>query len=457
MSQRGSISGRLQLLLVNVILCAFAPASFAQEQQYGWVQIASVTGVNTSVKYLTFTDTLHGWMAENLASVRYTRDGGYTWMSSAVEGGMMPSQISMIDTVSGWAACLAAPSASRLYGSILKTTDGGATWRQALYLMDNGFKGTAHTTTLGNVSTGYHERFPSSFPASPQSVIDTGKVYRTEDAGGSWNIQRYADSITSLGRVQFVDSLHGWIAASGPKLNGILRTTNGGQNWQFHDTKLSVSRFSFADTNHGWASTGDQIYRTIDGGVSWDSLVCWCSGAEELKIMELAFTDTLNGWAIGYMFYQGDTHGAIYRTTDGGITWHQEYLGLTPEFYSGFMLDRHHGWAAGSQGVVFSYMPVTSVVQRMPDVPAGVHLRQNFPNPFNPTTTIEYELDRKMPVRLTLWDVMGREIRELVNAEQEPGVYQITVDGSRLASGVYYYIMRAGAAYSETRSMALIR
>lgn len=82
-------------------------------------------------------------------------------------------------------------------------------------------------------------------------------------------------------------------------------------------------------------------------------------------------------------------------------------------------------------------------------VPDKFTLSQNFPNPFNPSTTIEYDLPRGENVRLKIYDVLGRQVATLVNAYQSPGNYRVEWNGKNgrgdvLASGVYFYSFEAG-------------
>jgi hypothetical protein len=74
--------------------------------------------------------------------------------------------------------------------------------------------------------------------------------------------------------------------------------------------------------------------------------------------------------------------------------------------------------------------------------PATYELFQNYPNPFNPSTTIEYQLPgvgTRYTVSLKVYDVIGREVANLVNEQQEPGGHQVTLDGRKFASGMYVY------------------
>lgn len=83
-------------------------------------------------------------------------------------------------------------------------------------------------------------------------------------------------------------------------------------------------------------------------------------------------------------------------------------------------------------------------------------LSSNYPNPFNPTTTIIYSLPDKQDVKLKVYDPFGREIVELVNGVKAEGKHSVELDGSNLASGVYYYAITAGN-YTETKKLMLIK
>ena len=80
----------------------------------------------------------------------------------------------------------------------------------------------------------------------------------------------------------------------------------------------------------------------------------------------------------------------------------------------------------------------------------------NYPNPFNPTTTITYTIPEKQAVKLKVYDPFGREVAELVNEVKAKGEHSVNFDGSNLASGVYYYTITAGN-YTETKKLMLIK
>ena len=95
-------------------------------------------------------------------------------------------------------------------------------------------------------------------------------------------------------------------------------------------------------------------------------------------------------------------------------------------------------------------------IETAPEIPAAYSLSQNFPNPFNPSTIIQYSLPKNQHVVLKIYNVLGQEVRTLVDEQQPPGFKAVEFDGSRLPSGVYFYRLTT-ANYSTTRRMLLLR
>lgn len=86
----------------------------------------------------------------------------------------------------------------------------------------------------------------------------------------------------------------------------------------------------------------------------------------------------------------------------------------------------------------------------------GFSLEQNYPNPFNPSTTIVYNIPAITRVNLTVYDVFGKEVVNLVNAKQQAGKYEIKFDASKLSSGYYFYKIVAGD-FIQAKEMLLIK
>lgn len=111
------------------------------------------------------------------------------------------------------------------------------------------------------------------------------------------------------------------------------------------------------------------------------------------------------------------------------------------------------GWAFA----VARFLPsgVTGIRQ-LSSVPGSFGLFQNYPNPFNPTTVISYKLSAVSSVSLRVYDILGREVATLVNGRENAGSYSVTFDGSRLASGVYFYRLEAGN-HTSTKKLVLMK
>jgi hypothetical protein len=95
-------------------------------------------------------------------------------------------------------------------------------------------------------------------------------------------------------------------------------------------------------------------------------------------------------------------------------------------------------------------------VEDSPAVPDRFALFQNYPNPFNPTTVIRYEVPVAGEVRLSVYDLLGREVAILVNKNQGQGKYDVRFDATGLASGIYLYRLVAGK-FTQTHKMALLK
>ncbi|MFQ5641433.1 MAG: T9SS type A sorting domain-containing protein [bacterium] len=111
----------------------------------------------------------------------------------------------------------------------------------------------------------------------------------------------------------------------------------------------------------------------------------------------------------------------------------------------------HGGIWPQTAGLITSIKPIETVV-----IPQEFRLEQNYPNPFNPTTIIQFAIPRPAEVRLKLYDVRGRQVATLVEEEFEAGVYKVTFDATGLASGVYFYRIRA-RDFVQTRKLILVK
>jgi len=99
---------------------------------------------------------------------------------------------------------------------------------------------------------------------------------------------------------------------------------------------------------------------------------------------------------------------------------------------------------------------ITGVEELEEGIPSKFDLSQNYPNPFNPVTLIKYQVPETSHISIKIYDVIGREIATLVNEVKQPGVFQVSFNCENLASGVYFYKMKA-AEFVSVKKMNILK
>jgi len=228
----------------------------------------------------------------------------------------------------------------------------------------------------------------------------------------------------------------------------ILRTTDGGANWvgQLSGTKLVLYGVSFSDVNNGTA-VGDSgtILRTTDAGTTWMSQ----SSGTRNRLTGVCFTDAYTGTVVG---------GLILRTTNGGTTWAPQSSPASGWLRGVTFTDATTGTAVGDAGTILhTTTGGTTWVEkeRHAITPREYVLSQNYPNPFNPTTQIQFTIANRQLTIVKVFDLLGREVRTLLNEVKSPGTYTVEFDGSNLSSGVYVYRLQAGDFVSAKKMLVV--
>ena len=142
------------------------------------------------------------------------------------------------------------------------------------------------------------------------------------------------------------------------------------------------------------------------------------------------------GGPLVYMFQAAD--GALVQVTASNPA--------SPDSGTIPIVQKSVTWAAGGP----------TSVQNPDNLPVEFSLMQNFPNPFNPSTTIRYQIAERSMVRLAVYDILGREVALLVNEEKPTGSYEVQFDRSGLSSGVYFYKFAAGS-FVQAHTMIILK
>lgn len=347
------------------------------------------------------------------------------------------------------------------------------------------------------------------------NIFPGGSLYRTDNAGITWTSigsglpdSTYIESLA-------IDPVNSNILYAGTSSGlgyiggkGIYKSTDKGHNWFLTgpDSLMASSIVIHPDSsNIIYAGTLNNIYKSVDRGGSWQPL-----GLPGLPLLSLAI-DPSNPITI----YAGIFTAGIFKSSDGGNNWQQ--VGLHGKSVTGIVIDPLHTqtiYAGGSENVLpgwgvfrstdgsnswddFSEGLINKEVSRLTIDPAtgilyaatlgyGVYKRQlnmpptgieeeisgedltdnfsiyqNYPNPFNPATTIRYNLKEDTKVILKIYNLLGREVKTLVDEKQSAGLKTVIWDGKNndeepVPSGVYIYRIIANEII-KSHKMILLR
>ena len=235
------------------------------------------------------------------------------WSGQASGAGVPLRAVHFLDAQLGWAVGDG--------GTILHTSDGGATW-------------TAQTSGMAGVLYGIHSELSRAW-----AVGDAGTILVTTDNGANWTPQN-SGTTAALIDVCFADANKGWAVGTG---GTILHTGNGGVNWapQNSGTAQYLASVEFENATFGCAvGYGGTILRTTDGGATWTS-----QGFGAGLTLEGVSLSGVKGWAVG-------SGGTILHTADAGANWVPQTAGPVPKLYAVHFDSATRGWAVGASGTI---------------------------------------------------------------------------------------------------------
>jgi len=254
----------------------------------------------------------------------------------------------------------------------------------------------------------------------------------------------------------FLDNNVGYAVGGGGVGGGVvLKTTNGGLLWEtkFSGTSWPFYSVHFVDYNIGWvAGDYNRIYKTTNGGNSWITQYTTASHS----LWSIFFVNSNTGWVIGG---SNDFAQIIMKTTDGGGSWISQAGINLKQLLEIFFVDEYTGWAVGIDGTILftnnggiTFIEKNYLEQKIRDF----GLLQNYPNPFNPSTTIKFALPERAKVNLSVYNLLGEKVAELVDGELEAGYHETKWNASGFASSIYFYNLRAND-FVETKKLVLMK
>ena len=375
---------------------------------------------------------------------------------------------------------------------ILSTTNGGESWgsdpfwgtyHPALFFLDenNGWKvnydGTfrywnvSFTTNSGNTwSSGMAVYDQYSYPKSIFFITPDigwvvgprpygGAVYKSTNGGSSW-YPLTSNANNTLNSIFFIDSLNGWAVGEHTTNtpypipgSSIIKTTDGGSNWiaQPELTTHNHQSVFFVNINTGWiCGDNGMLFKTTNAGSTWQFQETGIDTNEVNCFNEICFVNENCGYIIG-------KSGLILNTTNSGESWNNQERGTTNDLLSIFFLDSLFGWISGEGGFILrTTNGGVTFIDNEPNQPTDFILEQNFPNPFNPSTVISYQLPVGGNATIKVYDILGNEIATLVDEYKPAGRYEVEFKAEKLSTGFYFYQLKAGDFF-QTRSMILLK
>lgn len=278
---------------------------------------------------------------------------------------------------------------------------------------------------------------------------NNGRILISENQGETWYQSRVTEN-HNFNDLEFISNETGFIAGD---YGTLLKTTDGGFNWEVIDVNSVTNNFNAIELidEKNIAVVGDNgnICTSTTGGLTW-TISTIQNG--EADLFDVIFLDAGTGIITG-------EDNLIFKTTDGGISWlpavvsssnnNDDYFSVDfadPEF--GIAISSSSGIGVfttdgGSTWSELGFVIANSKPKIKSKTEDPVVLNQNFPNPFNPTTKISYNISFDANVSIKIYDITGREVAALVSGKQEAGIHTVEFDASSLSSGVYFYRLTA--------------
>lgn len=358
------------------------------------------------------------------------------------------------------------------HGTFLKTTDGGTNWTEKQI----GFNG-------------HFFKFAQPSQNNFFAVGEFGALYKSSDNGEGW--QKVIIPTTNNLRSIWMDSVqHGWVVGD----KGLAASTyDTGKTWNINTVDSTKNFFDvgmFGDGKSVVVGSGGSVYFSTDSVNGWElrspgvttnlnaikifnNTAIWIAGDSGTVITSTDRGSTWQNINVPLNVKLNDLHiinessvfvvgenGKIFYTNNGGVNWYAQYSADSHDLFAVAFVDSAYGITVGNDGTVLKTTePGTLNGDKPPvaSIPDNFKLYQNYPNPFNPTTTIEFDIPEQSKVVLKVYNILGQVVTTLLNEERRAGIHEVTFDGSRLSSGVYFYRIQAGNNFAETKKLLLLK
>lgn len=437
-----------QLIAACIVLIAFA-GELSSQPAPKWRRLANGPTGTSRYDDVWFANPNIGWAVSGRGEIWKTNNGGGNWTRQFRKDSLYFRCVTFADSLRGWAGNVGTEDInlfSRDTNIIYRTTDGGDSW------------------FVGDNFTPLKPRGICGIQAVTDSIIyGVGRVrgparfIRSFDGGNTWQVRDMSGFATGLMDLYFWNADSGIAVGHVGPLNEtsngrVLFTSDRGTTWEIRYTTSRIGEWcwkvSFPTRRMGFVSlqrnsgSPTNFLKTTDGGVTWEEKLLT---SNNYYVQGIGFATETRGW-VG-----GNSTTTSLGTTNGGNTWFIDTIGYRLNRFR--LLNDTLGYASGAGVFKYSVSAVTGVGETPPpELPKTFVVLNAFPNPFNPQATIEYSISSgaedpatPMIVELKAYDMLGREVAELVSGLRTTGNFSAQFDARNLASGIYLVRLEAKA------------
>jgi len=354
------------------------------------------------------TDLLDNFTGHTL----FSYDGGNTWDTTRYNSGYLFKGIAFSDNNTGVIAALGG------VGCAMRTVNGGANW--LWNWCDTTYKGVYDITFVNN-NTGYMVGYG-------KNQFDDGNVYRTNDAGQSWTSISGAIANKPF---EFIEAADQNVLYGGSFLffNELLyRSVDGGGTWDSLDVTGTGCRDAyFFDAATGILLGRDGIYRTTDSANTWTKVGNFPT-INQAIFSSVDFVSPTHGFALAY---DGSNNGHFLHTTDGGLSWQRQNYTVSNGTFVKVRAFGNKAYAVTSRGTVLVSPGVGIGLDEAVERSISI-----APNPFYNSTTVRYN-NTSTVLSSNVYDLYGKQVAVHVQKHSN----SLVLDFDNSAAGVYTLVL----------------
>jgi photosystem II stability/assembly factor-like uncharacterized protein len=279
--------------------------------------------------------------------------------------------------------------------------------------------------------------------------------FSSTDGGLSWNASSiwgeygaWVKSFASNGSDYFAGTWDGAYLSTDSGLN--WKTINNGIS---NDWGLNINAIATNGNNVFLAAFGAGMYISKDKGSSWAKTNNGLTDSSNIQSLTITRSD----------IFVGTSQGGIFHSSDSGADWESINTGLAEYDIRSLFVNGSTLYAGSSSGIFLRPLSeVTKVDNTKLRIPNEYMLARNYPNPFNPSTTIRFSIPMRSRVRVTIFNLLGQQVAELANEELGAGNFERTWNAN-VASGLYFYRLEAvsvsnpGKRFVDVKKMILLK